>query len=107
LNPNEFLVKELGNQKITAMTTLVMSTSNGKNGGGILNIPFIQQNVDATLMDSKFWIETIEGQPELQLQYSQTIDLVFPPTGSLAPISWPHITVASLKKVSDTCDNIK
>lgn len=98
--PNSALVNELGNKKITAMTTLVFSTDNGKNGGGILNIPFIQQNVDATNMTATFWIETIEGQDQPQLQYTQTIDLVFPPTGSLQPILWPHITVATLTKVS-------
>jgi hypothetical protein len=101
-NPNSFLTKTLGNQKIIAMTTILLSTNN--KDGGILNIPFIKQNVNATKMDSTFWIETIQnptpGKPDImQLQYTQTINLVFPPTGSNTPIIWPHVTVNTLTKV--------
>jgi hypothetical protein len=102
LNPNSFLEKTLGTQQLLNMTTLSFSTKN--NDGGILNIPFIQQNVRATDMEATFWIETIQnptaGQPNiLQLQYTQTINLVFPPTGINVPVVWPHVTVNTLTKV--------
>jgi hypothetical protein len=102
-NPNLFLQKTLGSQQLTSLTTLSFSTKN--NDGGILNIPFIQQNITATDMESTFWIETIKnpkaGQPDiLQLQYTQTINLVFPPTGVKLPVIWPHVTVNTLLKVS-------
>ncbi|MBC7777807.1 MAG: hypothetical protein H7246_20400 [Phycisphaerae bacterium] len=99
-NPNSFLKDALGDQKIIAMTILQMSTNNINAGGGILNIPFIDSNAKATSMDAIFWIETIEGNNQLQLQYTQTINLVFQPTGSSTSIVWPHITVNTLTKVS-------
>lgn len=99
-DPNTFLRKTLGNDKLTAMTTLIVSTKN--KDGGILNIPFIENNVDATALTAVFWIETIMGANQKkfdQLQYTQTIDLVFPPTGFNQPIIWPHVTVNTLRKV--------
>lgn len=98
--PNSFLQKALGNQVITEMTTLSMTTSNANAGGGILNIPFIESNAKATTMDANFWIQTIQGSSQLQLQYSQVINLMFPPTGSTVPVIWPHITINTLVKVS-------
>jgi hypothetical protein len=97
-NPNSALQETLGSQVITAMTTLQFSTSNKDAGGGILNLPFISQNVNATSMDATFWIETLKGHDALQMQYTQTINLVFPPTNSAVPIVWPHITVNTLVK---------
>ena len=101
-NPNSFLIGELGNQKITNMTTLVFDTKNPN--GGILNIPFIAQNINATTLHAIFWIEQIQGQQQLQLQYTQTIGLVFPPTGTLTPVIWPHVTINTLIKIADHCD---
>lgn len=100
-DPNTFLRTTLGDEQITAMTTLVLSTKNGT--GGILNVPFIHQNVNTTDMEATFWIEHIKnpvaGQPDiLQLQYSQTINLVFPATGNPEMIIWPHVTVSTLRK---------
>ncbi len=102
-NPNSFLETTLGSQKLASMTTLSFSTKN--TDGGILNIPFIQQNIKTTDMEAIFWIEEIvnptAGQPNImQLQYTQTINLVFPPTGQNIPVVWPHVTVNTMKKVS-------
>ncbi len=104
LDPNTFLRKSLGNSVLTEMTTLQLSTNQAT--GGILNIPFIQKNVNTTSLDATFWIQKIKnpvaGQPDIdQLQYTQTIDLVFPATGTSTPIVWPHITIATLKKISN------
>jgi len=99
-NPNSALQAALGTQVITAMTTLNLSTNNKDAGGGILNLPFITSNVSAMSMDATFCIETIKGSSALQMQYTQTINLIFPPTGKAVPIIWPHITVNTLIKKS-------
>jgi hypothetical protein len=105
MNPNQALVdvlaaQALANQKITKMDVLDISTdpkddSNKLMGGGLLNIPFVISNAEATLFSATFWIETVQpatGDPFLQLQYTQTIILKF------ADINWPHISVATLVK---------
>lgn len=102
--PNTFLESTLkqivGSGTLTNMTTLDMSTSNPNATGGILNIPFIQSNVKATAMDATFWLEQITGGSESELlQYSQTINLVFPMGGDITPIVWPHITISTLKRM--------
>ena len=104
VNPNQFLQETLegivGGGSVTDMTVLNMTTNTPDANGGILNIPFIQNNVNATKMDATFWIENISGgKVDQVLQYSQTINLVFPATGSAQPINWPHITINSLVKV--------
>jgi hypothetical protein len=103
-NPNSFLKTTLdgivGTGSITDMTVLSMSTKHPDATGGILNIPFIQSNVTATSMDAIFWIENITGGSESEiLQYTQTINLVFPATGTVTPIIWPHITISTLKRM--------
>ena len=51
-------------------------------------------------MNATFWLETITGGSETELlQYSQTINLVFPPVGTSTPVNWPHITISTLKRV--------
>jgi hypothetical protein len=97
-DPNTFLRETLGNAQVADMTTLHLSTDN--KDGGILNIPFIRNHVDATRLDATFWIQTIETSNGSfqQLQYSQTIDLVFPATGFPQPIIWPHVTINTLRR---------
>lgn len=98
-DPNLFLQSTLGTNKLLSLTTLTLSTNT--YDGGILNIPFLKSNVNATKLDCNFWIESIEGPNGTsfdQLQYSQTINLVFPPTGSTQLINWPHVTVNSLTR---------
>ncbi|WP_316820422.1 heme-binding protein [Pedobacter gandavensis] len=104
VNPNSFLESTLqqivGSGSITQITTIPMSTRNPDATGGILNIPFIQTNVTATSMDAVFWIEQISGGTETELlQYSQTVNLVFPIGGDVTPIVWPHISVSTMKRM--------
>ena len=94
-DPNDMLTKAIAGNDITSMTVLDLSTTNGT--GGILNIPFIQTNINATQMAATFWIEEL-SDGTTQLQYSQNIFLKFPPTGSTTMITWPHITVNTLQK---------
>ena len=100
--PDLFLTQMLAGEQVNALTTLEFNTVNGT--GGVLNIPFIHQNVNAAEVAATFWIESIAnpvaGKPDiLQLQYSQNITLEFAPT--VAPgvnAKWPHITVNTLRK---------
>jgi hypothetical protein len=76
-------------------------------GGGAENIPFLQSNADAATVFATFWIEKIQGAtPEdsfMQLQYVQTVFLNFPvihpPPQPPTPLTWPHVSVATLQKV--------
>jgi hypothetical protein len=80
------------------------SSSNPVPGGGVANTAFLQgssdegPNAKAALVTATFWIETIEGAaggPDVQqLQYTQTVLLNF------NGLSWPHVSVATLQKVS-------
>ncbi len=54
LDPNSFLTNKLGLAKINSLTTLEFNTANGT--GGILNIPFIHQNVNAAALSATFYI---------------------------------------------------
>ncbi len=72
-------------------------------GGGTANTAFLEgappvpqnANANAALVTATFWIETVQGQngePDfLQLQYTQTVLLNF------NGLSWPHVSVATLR----------
>jgi len=68
--------------------------------GGVENMPFLLTNADAALVFATFWIETIKHPfgHFLQLQYVQTVLLNFPILGTTTNLSWPHVSVATLKK---------
>ena len=75
-------------------------------GGGVENIPFLKTNANAATVFATFWIEKISGpNPDadfLQLQYVQTVFLNFPvikPPAAPLPLTWPHVSVATLRKV--------
>lgn len=102
-NPNSVLTDAIKGQNITKTTVLSIATSPQPPlvGGGTDNIAFLQgtadgPNADAASMTAIFWIETVEepGRPPfLQLQYTQTVLLNF------NKLSWPHVSVATLRKV--------
>jgi hypothetical protein len=98
-NPNQALLDAIANQTITQTEVLDISTvTSGApsfQGGGLLNIPFLDKNAKATQFSATFWIETVkqqDGTTFMQLQYTQTIILDF------LDIHWPHISVATLVK---------
>ena len=72
------------------------------SGGGTDGTAFLQgsltagPNASPAAMSAIFWIETVKpkgGGPEfLQLQYTQTVLLNF------NGLSWPHVSVATLRK---------
>lgn len=104
-SPNDFLAETVKDQTFGRVTTLQLTSQ--AETGGVLNIPFIRNNVDVPKMTCEFWLEEIldakGGTEGWQLQYSQTIDIVFPPsTNPTGPkFIWPHIDINTMQKVSD------
>jgi hypothetical protein len=92
-------------QNISQTTRFELDTA---NNGGILNIPFIVKNANASDFKCKFWLETVEtGDPQfpefLQLQYFQQTNLNFVPKFNVPRnpddlIMWPHTNVNTLVK---------
>jgi hypothetical protein len=101
-NPNSVLLAALSGQTILDTITLDVSTTNQPvAGGGTANTAFLAgdgtgPNADAVVVTSTFWLETVKGTPNfLQLQYTQTVMLNF------NGLSWPHVTVGTLRKDVD------
>jgi hypothetical protein len=98
-NPNQALLDAIATQTIISTEVLDISTESTTapsfHGGGLLNIPFLVSNANATQFKATFWIETVQqedGTTFMQLQYTQTVILNF------LKINWPHISVATLVK---------
>lgn len=102
---NEVLRAAIKGQQILDTLTLSVSTQQ-PGGGGIVNIPFIQRNANATTFSATFWIETVRnpvtGERFDQLQYSQQTNLEFIRCRSQCSgdgsglIVWPHVNVNTL-----------
>jgi hypothetical protein len=91
-------------QNIVETAVIQISTASVQNGG-IVNIPFVVQNANATRLDAIFWIEKVADPlivdppgEYIQLQYVQRVILSFPPAVGAPIIQWPHISVATLVK---------
>ncbi len=107
-NPNLFLTDVLATQTITKTAVLVLSTDSTlpgsvpEVGGGTDNIAFLVgtaggPNANCPKATCIFWIEEgtdSYGKPFLQLQYTQRVILDF------NGLSWPHVTVATLRPAS-------
>ena len=98
-NPNGILQAAIAGQHITATTTLhVTSTDTPVPGGGTANTAFLKGGADgpnavSASVNATFWLETLQGESApSQLQYAQTVLLNF------NGLSWPHITVGTLRK---------
>ena len=91
--------------QVTKTTVLDLDTSHPT--GGIKNIPFVVKQADAASMKSTFWIQELapdsEGNVVLELKYLQIVMLDFFPRRDGLPgrISWPHVSINTLTKVSD------
>jgi hypothetical protein len=110
-DPTRLLQQAIKGQNITEMVVIDIATvanptgtkpvPNG--GGGVENIPFLSANADAAIVFATFWIEKV-ARPVghfMQLQYVQSVLLNFPilkAGGPPAPFSWPHVSVATLRK---------
>jgi hypothetical protein len=106
-DPNEVLRAAIEGQDILSTLTLSVSTQTD-SGGGIVNIPFIVKNANATSFTANFWLETVQnsetGEQFEQLQYSQQTNLEFIKCASECTdnpdglIVWPHVNVNTLVK---------
>ena len=101
IDPHVTLGKDIEGQTINRTTTLFMETE--QEGGGILNVPFIQKFADTPSMEATFWIEEVQvedsDQTFLQLQYSQVINIDFHKNfDGTDIIRWPHITINTMRK---------
>ena len=110
-DPTRLLQADIKGQFIDEMTVLNIATVASLDvatgavpvtdgAGGTANMPFVTTNADAALFFATFWIETIKTRRESfqQLQYVQTVLLNFPVLGGTANLSWPHVSVATLRK---------
>ncbi len=96
-DPTLVLKEHIQGQKINKTIVLSISTAlAGGLGSTLVNIPFVTRNANATQLDAIFWIEFVErpnGRIFVQLQYVQRVILEF------VGIKWPHISVATLKRL--------
>lgn len=107
---NATLRKTAHSLDVVQTTTLTVSTD---PPGGILNIPFVTANANATWFEGTYWIETISDpatdQTYQQLQYSQNTSIEFLEKEGGTPreiiggtdpelIRWPHVNVNTLRK---------
>jgi hypothetical protein len=99
-DPNTVLTAALAGQHVDSTITLHVATNDPPVvGGGTANTAFLKggahSNANAARVTATFWLETLQGETTAtQLQYSQTVLLNF------AGLSWPHITVGTLRKQS-------
>lgn len=112
VSPNDLL--EAANQGVEVEKTTVLDVDSTRPTGGIVNIPFIVRQANATVMKSTFWIQELKekdkyGKPKLRLQYTQLVMLdFFPRVDNLPPgccpglIQWPHVSINTLEKVSES-----
>jgi hypothetical protein len=103
------LLLTLANQGVAVTRTTELALDTTLATGGIKNIPFIVKQANAVSMKSTFWIQELaetdeNGLPKLRLQYLQIVILDFFPRRDGLPgvISWPHVSINTLEKVSDT-----
>ena len=101
------LLLDAANQGLDVTKTTVLELDTTHPTGGIKNIPFVVRQADAASMKSTFWIQELapdeDGHVGLQLQYLQIVQLDFFPRRDGLPgrISWPHVSINTLTKVSD------
>ena len=97
---NDYLAtlrRDIKGQEIVETTTFDVSSQQAT--GKVVNTPFIVKEADATVFESTFWIETVQGKNALgqsftyqQLQYIQLSHIVFD------NVMCPHINVNTLVK---------
>ncbi len=101
---------QAANQGADIVRTTELDLDTALASGGVVNIPFIVKQANAADMKSTFWIQELaekdaNGNPKLRLQYLQVVILdFFRPRRDAqpGPIRWPHISINTMEKVSDT-----
>ncbi len=107
VSPNDLLRTALAGSAVRRTTVLSFDTTLDK--AGISNIPFVERQADASEMQATFWIQELEeldinGDPVMQIQYSQTVMLDFFERRDGVPglIKWPHVSINTLRRVPTT-----
>lgn len=113
-NPNVLLTDALAagearGERVLSSVVIDVATGPNADGAGISNVAFLQpggpgatspaNNAAVVRVSSVFWVERLAlqgGAHALQLQYSQTVVLNF------GGINWPHVSVATLRKVTQS-----
>lgn len=101
------LLLTLANQGVNVEATTILQMDTTISSGGISNIPFIVKQANAVAMKATFWIQKLGGDtPTFRLQYLQIVELEFFPRRDGLPgrIIWPHVSINTLNKISDTPD---
>ena len=99
---------EAANQGLAVKRTTKLEMDTTIERAGIVNIPFIVDQADASDMKSTFWIQELEeeddaGKPKLRLQYLQVVMLDFfsRRDGASGRIRWPHVSINTLEKIGE------
>ncbi len=105
-NPNLFLEQANAGLTFNEIIEINITSDSAKAGtlpdagGGVSNIAFLKgkgagnENSDVPKVSTTFWIQkatNAQGQPVLQLQYTQRVLLLF------SGLNWPHVSVATLR----------
>jgi hypothetical protein len=114
VSPNDLLERanlDLEEQGVKVVNTTVLDVDSTRPTGGVVNIPFVVRQANATVVKATFWIQELDqkdkhGKPKLRLQYSQVVMLDFfprvdglPPGCCPGPIQWPHVSINTMEKV--------
>jgi hypothetical protein len=99
-DPNRVLRKAISGQDIVNTVVLrVAATNQRPRDVGTANTFFVRDNAEGEQVKATFWIETVKNPGGsghfLQLQYTQSVLLDF------NGLSWPHVSVATLRKKAD------
>jgi len=92
------------NRGLQIERTTVLELDTTLETGGVLNIPFVVKQANATAMRATFWIieyRDADGEGRVRLQYSQNVLLEFSgprADGMPGPFRWPHVSIATLEK---------
>jgi len=101
--PNLFLQKDIENLKIVETTKVfISSVQEGPGFGGVCSIPMLKAEANVSQIEFTIYLQTIEnddGTYWYQLQYIQEVYLNFAVNfEDFQMITWPHISVATLRK---------
>ena len=103
---NANAILQFANAKFSVRKTTVLNFDTQFKSGGILNIPFVEREANATDMHATFWIMELEQEDEtlpkqFVMQYSQTVflDFFLSKGNPTELIRWPHVSINTLRKV--------
>jgi len=108
---NEIL--RFANQGVDIHRTTTLTVDSTRQSAGIANIPFVAKQAEPVSMKSTFWIQELKekdknGHHKLRMQYSQVVMLDFfrpREDGLPSRAQWPHISINTLEKITDSCDS--